>query len=65
MLSVATKNQKEIGTEFFSALDPRYIDEIKSQRSSTKFRNGKKDMVLEDLHRHDVEQLDKVIRDNK
>lgn len=59
------QKSKEIGTELFSNSDPRYTDEIKSRRSSTKFRNNKKEMVLEDLHQNDVKNLDKVIRENK
>lgn len=58
------QKSKEIGTELFSNSDPRYTDEIKSRRSSTKFKKNH-GMVLEELNQSDVKNLDKVIRDNK
>jgi len=57
------KKSKEIGEEFFSNSDPKYIDSINSKRSSTKVKNGH-GMVLEQIQQDDMQELDEVIKKN-
>ncbi|MBD64018.1 MAG: hypothetical protein CME62_02345 [Halobacteriovoraceae bacterium] len=52
----------DIGREFFDNAEPKYMDHVKSKRSSTNANNG--EMILEKLEQEDINELDKIINNN-
>ena len=53
----------DMSKEFFDNANPKFVDEINSQRSSLNQKD--EEIILEKLEREDIKELDKVIYDNK
>ena len=53
----------DLSKEFFDNSEPKFTDQIKSQRSSMNL--SEEDIILEKLEQEDIKELDKVINDNK